>query len=264
MERAPRNGVKEQLSESATKGEEKEPPPDDTPRPNPIEEPESEKPRLISAPSPSDESSAMKHLNEANSSSSDTSSPDSSSERGMLSDVKKSLKFTPKQEVELSTKQQKQSKQEKTMKGNNVEVVLSRGRKRKAWKPPEAMKVSSGADNLLLGNITVGNWDSEEKPNSLRDVAAKEMESKARSMKRKMHLDRWDAAIDEGKTKKVKDKGNQDEIRLNMKQTSDKFQRIQRDMQTMSSGRAKGFRSTKDTEGRVSSFKKKKQKSMKR
>ena len=261
VERAPRNGVKEQQSESTTKGVKKEPPLDDTPRPSPNEEPERKKPKLKA--SPSTESSAMKHLNEVESSSSDSSSPDSSSERGMLS-VKKSLKFTPKQEVEPSTKHQRQSKQEKTMKGNNVEVILSRGRKRKTWKPPEAMKLSSEADNLLLGNITVGNWDSEEKPNSLRDVAAKEMESKARSMKRKMHLDRWDAAIDEGKTKKVKDKGNQSEIRLNMKQTSEKFQRIQRNMQTISSGRAKGYRSTKDPEGRVSSFKKKKQKSMKR
>jgi hypothetical protein len=264
VERAPRNGVKEQLAESTIKGEEKVPPPNDTPMPSFIEEQERKKPRLMSAPSPSSETSAIKHLNEANSSSPDTSSPDSSSVRSMLSDVKKSLKFIPKQELEPSAMQQKQSKHEKTMKGNNVEVVLSRGRKRKAWKPPEAMKLSSGADSLLLGNITVGNWDSEEKPNYLRDVAAKEMESKARSMKRKMHLDRWDAAIDEGKTKKVKDKGNQSEIRLNMKQTSDKFQRIQRDMQTMSSGHAKGYRSTKDPEGRVSSFKKKKQKSMKR
>jgi len=265
-ERVPRNGVKEQQPESKSKGTKKEPPLDDTPQQSPNEEPERKKPRLIPPPSPGNEPSAMKHLNERNSSSSDTStsSSDSSSEKNTLSDVKKSLEFAPKQEAVPSPKQQKQNKQEKTMKGNNVEVILSRGKKRKAWKPPAAMKLSSEADNLLLGNITVGNWDSEEKPNSLRDVAAKEMESKARSRKRKMHLDRWDAAIDEGKTKKVKDKSNEGEMRMNMKQTSDKFQRIQRDMQTMSTGRAKGYRSKNDPEGRVSSFKKKKRKSMKR
>ena len=145
------------------------------------------------------------------------------------------------------------------MKGHNVEVILSRMRKRNAWKPPKAMKVSSEAKSLLLGNISVGKWDEEEKPSFLRDAAAKEIESKARSMKRKMQLDRWDAAIDEGKTKKVKDKGNQIEIRLKMKQTSDKFQRIQKDMQTMSAGRAKGYR---DHNGRVSSNKKKMRKSI--
>lgn len=262
-EKVSRNGVKEQQPESLSKGVKKEPPLGDKQQ-IPSEEPNRKKPRLIPPPSPGSEPSAMKHLNEANSSSSDSSSSDSSSERGMLSDVKKSLKFAPKQVTESPTKLPKQSKQEKTMKGNNVEVILSRGKKRKAWKPPEAMKLSSGADNLLLGNITVGNWDSDDKPNSLRDVAAKEMESKARSRKRKMHLDRWDAAIDEGRTKKVKDKSNQEELRKNMKLTSDNFQRIQRDMQTMSAGRAKGYRSNKDSEGRVSSFKKKKRNSMKR
>eukprot|EP00986_Skeletonema_menzelii_P015034 scaffold10893_cov153-Skeletonema_menzelii.AAC.2 len=245
--------------ESVAKGAKKEPPLDDKQSTN--DEPNRKKPKLIPPPSPGSEPSAMKHLNEANASSSDTSTSDSSSE---LSDVKKSLKFAPKQMVESPAKPQKQSKQEKTMKGNNVEVILSRGKKRKAWKPPEATKLSSAVDNLLLGNISVGNWDSEEKPNSLRDVAAKEMESKERYRKRKMHLDRWDAAIDEGKTKKVKDKSNQEEVRMNMKQTSDNFQRIQRDMQAMSAGRAKGYRSSKDHEGRVSSFKKKKIKSMQR
>lgn len=251
--------------ESMPKGAQKEPPLNGKPRPSPKEEPDRKKQKVASATSPNSESSAMKYLNETNASSSDTSSPDSSSspERGMLSDVKKSLSFPPKQETEPTAKKAKQNKQEKTMKGNNVEVILSRGKKRKAWRPPEAMKVSSEANSLLLGNITVGNWDKEETPNSLRDVAAKEMESKARSIKKKMHLDRWDAAIDEGKTKKVKDKGNQSEIRLNMKQTSDKFQRIQKDMQTMSEGR-KGYRPKKDHEGRVSSFRKKKRKSLER
>ena len=248
--------------ESVAKGAKKEPIGDKQSTND--EEPNRKKPKLIPPPSPGSEPSAMKHLNEANSSSSDTFTSDSSSERVTLSDVKKSLKFTPKQVVDSPAKSQKQIKQEKTMKGNNVEVILSRGKKRKAWKPPDAAKLSSSVDNVLLGNISVGNWDSEEKPNSLRNVAAKEMESKERSRKRKMHLDRWDAAIDEGKTKKVKDKSNQEEVRMNMKQTSDKFQRIQRDMQTMSAGRAKGYRSSKDHEGRVSSFKKKKRKSMQR
>lgn len=262
-EKVSRNGLKEQQPESLSIGAKKGSPHDDNQQSH-NEEPNRKKPRLIPPPSPGSEPSAMKRLNEANSNSSDTSSSDSLSEKEMLSDVKKSLKFAPKQVAESPAKPPKQIKQEKTMKGNNVEVILSRGKKRKAWKPPEAMKVSSGADNLLLGNITVGNWDSEDKSNSLRDVAAKEMESKARSRKRKMHLDRWDAAIDEGRTKKVKDKGNQEELRKSMKQTSDNFQRIQRDMQTMSAGRAKGYRSNKDSEGRVSSFKKKKRKSMKR
>ena len=99
------------------------------------------------------------------------------------------------------------------MQGNNVEVVLSLNKKR-AWKPPEATKVNSGEGNVLLGNIAVGNWndgddvelskvnveDSKEK-SSLRVMASKAMESADRSRKRDMHLDRWDATIDEGKVR---------------------------------------------------------------
>lgn len=173
--------------------------------------------------SPANDSSAIKNANEANSSSSQSSTSgsssscsdssssdsDSSSQKNSYGGVKRSLSYDPSEPKPTVPK-------EKKMKGNNVEVILSRVKKR-AWKPQEATKVNSGGGNVLLGNISVGGWDdsddvppksnfvsaassSDSKP-SLRDVASKAMESQDRSRKRKMHLDRWDAMIDEGKVR---------------------------------------------------------------
>ena len=98
------------------------------------------------------------------------------------------------------------------MQGNNVEVVLSRSKKKNAWKPPEATKINSCDDNnnVLLGNIAVSNWDDNSpaennstNKESLREMATKAMEKSDRSRKRKLHLDRWDAMIDEGKVRSL-------------------------------------------------------------
>eukprot|EP00804_Cyclotella_cryptica_P008187 CCRYP_015136-RA/>CCRYP_015136-RA protein AED:0.30 eAED:0.30 QI:1146/1/1/1/1/1/3/1999/621 len=238
-------------------------------------------PKDKSTTSPLSDSSAIKRAHEANSnasSSSDSSesgSDSSASEKNNLVDVKRSLEFVARgQTPPSSTKPKTSSASAKKMQGNDVEVVLSLNKKR-SWKPPEATKVNSGEGNVLLGNIAVGNWNDEDDvklskgnakdskdKSSLRDLASKAMESADRSRKRDMYLDRWDAAIDEGKRKKVKAK--KPETEEIMKVSSDSFQRIQRNMQLMNKGRPKGFRSTKDPPGRVLSFKKMKRKSMQR
>ena len=62
------------------------------------------------------------------------------------------------------------------------------------------------------------------------------------------------------KTKKIKTKNP--DIDNIMKTTSDSFQRIQRDMQRRSKGKAKGYQPKEQFAGRIQSFKKKKMKSM--
>jgi hypothetical protein len=173
--------------------------------------------------SPRSDSSAIKHAHEGSSKaslsseSSDSVSSDSDSSASAkknLGNIKKSLEFAAKEQTPQSSNKPKPiSTPAKKMQGNNVEVVLSRNKKR-AWTPKEAAKVNSSEDNVLLGNIAVGGWDDDmvdvsvnakgtKEKSSLRDMATKAMESADRSRKRVMHLDRWDAAIDEGKVRSV-------------------------------------------------------------
>jgi len=244
------------------------------------------------------DSSAIKHAHDANSKSgSDSSSSDSESRPreepkhlSMFGGIKRSLSFSNAHKnssseeksvlssplesaasptafsVSESVSENMNSRKEKKMQGSNVQVVLAR-KKGKAWKPLEATKVNTCSENnnVLLGNIAIGNWGdaensvkSDNKKEALRESATMQMDSSDRSRKRKMHLDKWDAMIDEGKRKKVKVKNPENENLL--KKVSDSFQYIQRDMQRKNKGHAKGYRPTNDRHGKVSSLKKKKKK----
>ncbi|KAL7511818.1 hypothetical protein ACHAXN_008748 [Cyclotella atomus] len=230
-------------------------------------------PKSTSTVSPRSDSSAIKHAHEADrkSSSSDTSDSDSSeSQKDHLVNIKKSLEYSDKVQIPSSAAKTKKPKPATVMKGNNVEVVLKRHKKR-AWKPQEAAKVNSDKGNVLLGNIAVSDWNDDEpeiskkskkaaKDDVLREIASKEMESADRSRKRGMHLDKWDAAIDEGRKKKIKIKNP--DLESMMRSTSNSFQRMQRDFQRMSKGKAKGFRPKEQPSGRISSFNKMKKNSM--
>jgi len=68
------------------------------------------------------------------------------------------------------------------------------------------------------------------------------MEKQEKSRKRKMHLDKWDSALDEGRTKKVKTaKANDDHLGSSIDPKKNQFQRIQSSIQRMNRGRAKGL-----------------------
>jgi hypothetical protein len=175
-------------------------------------------PKTTATVSPRSDSSAIKHANEAESqsSSSDSSDSDSSTseKKKHLVDIKKSLEYAAKVQTPSSSGKAKTTpKPVKVMKGKNVEVVLSRNKKR-PWKPQEATKLNSAKGNVLLGNYAIEGWDDNtemsiskksKKGNQdgslLRDLASKTMEAADRSRKREMHLDKWDAGIDEGKVR---------------------------------------------------------------
>ena len=186
-----------------------------------VDEVQSLTPKSTSTTSPPNDSSAIKHAHEADShsSASESDSSDSvpaSSQKNHLMNIKKSLEYASKDQTVHSSEKKKPSKPVTVMKSNNVEVVLSRKKKR-AWKPQEAAKVNSEKANVLLGNIAVGGWNDYDddivevkvpKPQknkkdprdvSLRDMATQAMQSADRSRKRSMHLDKWDAALDEGR-----------------------------------------------------------------
>mmetsp|Transcript_36934 Transcript_36934/g.54087 ORF Transcript_36934/g.54087 Transcript_36934/m.54087 type:complete len:683 (-) Transcript_36934:402-2450(-) len=144
----------------------------------------------------------------------------------------------------------------------NIQVVLGRKQKTSAWKPSSSPNLRDNDENDLLGNINIGKWDDEDDGNddemknmensgvinqqqkSQRSFVLKEMQSKERSRKRKMYLNSWDAKLDEGKRKKVKNKESSNTLFNSQTTTTPEcnpFHRIQSSMQKMNKGRAKGL-----------------------
>jgi len=141
-------------------------------------------PSAAAGQSPASDSAAIVQVNKANLGSSGVSAPS----KGKLASMKRSLDYAPCERGGART--------------NN---------KRRAWRPPDAGRVDSGDDGaLLLGSITVGNWDDDgagtPPKDSLRLSASERMERDARSRKRKMRPEFWDAHIDEVRKPKRKSK----------------------------------------------------------
>ena len=108
-----------------------------------------------------------------------------------------------------------------------------------------ASSTSKGQDYDLLGNVAVGKWgdEGEEIENAAlaekrRAALVASVTSKEKSRKKRMYLDGWDAALDRGKTKKVKGVAK-DPHRVETQNL--RFQKIQASVQKMNRGRAKGF-----------------------
>jgi len=108
-------------------------------------------------------------------------------------------------------------------------------------------------DHELLGSVRVGKWDDDDDGDSdtpatkltraqseQRKDALKQLEKHDRSKKRKMHLDSWDAMLDEGKKKKVKQKKEATSMAVT-EPKNNPFHRIQSGMQIMNRGKAKGW-----------------------
>jgi ubiquitin C-terminal hydrolase len=123
-----------------------------------------------------------------------------------------------------------------------VEVMMGPRSETKAW-TPRAGAVTKSEDYALLGNQRVGRWDDEgddvatRQHDRGRENLIQQMDKKESNRKRKMYLDRWDAMLDQGQTKKVKEKTDSIEPTTPKKNV---FQRIQSSVQRMNRGRAKG------------------------
>jgi hypothetical protein len=167
-----------------------------------------------------------------------------------------------------------------------VEVMLGPRKMRRGWKPKAFMRGDRSKGSDLLGNLGVSKWDDADGGKEQNNVAeqhsskghidrgriVKDMEKQERSRKRKMHLDRWDALLDQGKvrkqtcfvnrllffcslltviincsltqTKKTKSKNNEEDEWIGNSSKDPKknvFQRIQTGIQKMNRGKAKGF-----------------------
>ena len=93
-----------------------------------------------------------------------------------------------------------------------IEVMLGPRKWRRSWKAKTAVPGSKGKGFDLLGNLGVKTWDEdgevEQKMQSKaqiksdqhnRTIIVNQLEQQERSRKRKMHLDRWDSFLDQGK-----------------------------------------------------------------
>eukprot|EP00934_Nitzschia_sp_Nitz4_P004101 Nitzschia sp. Nitz4//scaffold33_size148984//111651//114677//NITZ4_002942-RA/size148984-processed-gene-0.177-mRNA-1//-1//CDS//3329548469//4091//frame0 len=139
-----------------------------------------------------------------------------------------------------------------------VKVMLG-PRKRKPWMSKFAKGDAKGAGFQLLGNLGVSRWDDGDDSLPKAQAAPKEeerskivknMEKSEKSRKRKMHLDRWDALLDQGKTKKVKKEQSPVASTGSQEPKKNMFQRLQSGIQKMNRGKAKGmFRRDKDGKG---------------
>lgn len=125
-----------------------------------------------------------------------------------------------------------------------LEIMIGpRYKSRKAWAPKATFVRSSNEKFGLLGTQTVSTWEDEDvasvHPN--RKELVVDMAKKDNIRKKKMHLDRWDSLLDQGKRKKVKSVNAEMMQDMNKDPKANPFHRIQLGIQKMNKGRAKGF-----------------------
>lgn len=146
-----------------------------------------------------------------------------------------------------------------------LEVIMGpRFKSKKAWKPKVIIGGYKDDKRDLLGTVPVGQWDDDpnEVPNDPNEVpnehvdrrkVVKKLDKVETDRKRKMHLDRWDSLLDQGKQKKVKTKTLETTNQLSKEPKFNPFSRLQSSIQKFNIGRAKGlFRSEQSGKAKVS------------
>jgi ubiquitin carboxyl-terminal hydrolase 36/42 len=232
---------------------------------------------------------------ESSSDSDATSSSDDDSQGSSSKQVQKSFK-TKSSTGGLDAPLAKAALKDDSKESHRTRVVLSRAdsrgkvkvmlgpRKKRSWKTRVPTSGVKGAAFELLGNTGVSTWDDEDDQggdskrkasNGCRSNIVGKMDKQERSRKRKMHLDRWDALLDQGKvreparvafylfgdarrlshpicnhcdqTKKMKQNSeSNDDSFVSQVPKKNVFQRIQSGIQSMNRGKAKGLFRQKD------------------
>mmetsp|Transcript_36148 Transcript_36148/g.87407 ORF Transcript_36148/g.87407 Transcript_36148/m.87407 type:complete len:1127 (-) Transcript_36148:2632-6012(-) len=142
--------------------------------------------------------------------------------------------------------------------------VMMGPKKKKHWQSKVTTVGAKGDGFDLLGNLSVSKWDDEDDTpvgdsqatsksptSSERQQIIKKINKNEKSRKRKHHLDRWDAHLDQGRMKKTKeDKANNQASMFGQFPKNNVFQKIQSSVSRMKRGKPKGFFQGK---GRVTS-----------
>lgn len=137
-----------------------------------------------------------------------------------------------------------------------VKVMLG-PRKKRIWESKAKLIPSKEKSYQLLGNLGVQRWDEDdsgdEKPHSRngdasiivvqgdREKIVEKIQKEEQSRKRKMHLDRWDSHLDQGRQKKVKSVSKSSPGPSSSSPSKNRFQSLQVSVQKMVRGKAKGF-----------------------
>ncbi|KAL3942385.1 MAG: hypothetical protein SGBAC_003417 [Bacillariaceae sp.] len=142
--------------------------------------------------------------------------------------------------------------------------VMMGPKKKKHWQSKTKTVGAKGDGFDLLGNLSVSKWDDEDdtpigdsqtQSKSPASAERKQIIAKINrlesSKKRKHHLDRWDAHLDQGRLKKTKkDKADKQSSMFGQFPKNNVFQKIQSSVSRMKRGKPKGFFQGK---GRVTS-----------
>jgi hypothetical protein len=145
-----------------------------------------------------------------------------------------------------------------------LEVMIGpRYKVKKKWQPKYTYARSSEENLALLGTRMIPKWDDPDNKEEhyaankilARTTVVESLQKAENERKRSMHLDRWDAALDQGRTKKVKIKQH-DQPDVLFAAENNPFYRIQSGIQKMNRQRAKGFHHPQNATSRHSSKKK--------
>lgn len=154
-----------------------------------------------SSSSSSDGSSSSSFSTSSSSSSSSPSSLPKEEPTSALEERKPTAKHTVNKKPELSVDRITLDRGE----NGKLEVMMGpRFKKKKTWKPVESTS-SKDEDFQLLGNAPVGRWDADERTEDQKAALQNRATMLADALraetkrKRKMHLDRHDALLDQGK-----------------------------------------------------------------
>jgi len=130
-----------------------------------------------------------------------------------------------------------------------LEVMIGpRFKLKKCWKPKTTFSRAGNEKLDLLGTQSVSKWEDDQIDTSHpktgnRSALVLDMNKQDNIRKKRMHVDRWDSLLDQGKKKKVKlPKLEVPETDNTVK--ANQFHRIQLGIQSMNRGKAKGFKRT--------------------
>jgi len=118
--------------------------------------------------------------------------------------------------------------------GREKIVVNARKQRSTFWKAPTVVN-GRGAEFHLLGNRAIDKWDDETTASSSRRELGQHLEESEQARKRKLHTSRWDAALDAGRTKRVRTKSAND---FPAAENGNRFQRIQNSIDRMARRKA--------------------------
>ena len=213
----------------------------------------SEEPKPAASPFETGESIGPKEEeSESSSDSSDSSESSSDSESESNTKERESQQMHPETDQERNGNKKPASDETSRTKFSldrgegkgKISVTLGTHLKGRAWLPETTKTTFKDRKYDLLGNVAVGKWGDDDEEidvpadESRRAALVHSATKEEKRRKKRGFMDAWDAALDRGKKKKVK---NETKKAALSEPQNQRFQKIQASVQRLHRGRAKGF-----------------------